>query len=929
MEEIKYIGEHALWGVFGKVFVVLAFGAAFFSFLGLVIGLRKKDDQLLKWSRWAFSIHALAILGVCITLFSLLFLGYTEYDYVWKHSNSTMPFRYLLSCFWEGQEGSFILWMFWHAVLGMVVLNGKNKFKHQILWVVALVQMFLVTMILGVYIGDLKIGSDPFILIRNLSENIGLPWTKMPDYLTRIPVFEDGRGLNPLLQNYWMTIHPPMLFLGFASTLIPFAILVAGFLAGELKTAFKTVLSWSFFSIGALGLGILMGGAWAYEALSFGGFWAWDPVENASLVPWLFIVAGGHMALVVKNRNKYHFTAGILIMLSFILVLYSTFLTRSGILGDTSVHSFTGDGMIGQLLVYLLFFVGLMVFVLSKSPRRRMSVLLSSLFAGLVGSYLMGPEKGIIWFLLNLTAFVLVIYFKEYRSKDDDHIWSREFWLFLGSMIITLSAIQITLSTSIPVFNALLKPFSDWLSHMGDATNWGFLNELSKAGFAPPSDAISHFNKWQIPFAALVSLLVSVSQFFSYKNTAAKSFKDKIWFVFIISGVVTGLWLLLSDFKWNNIGWIILLFTSVSSVVGNAYYWSKTKANWKKAGASIAHIGFGLLLFGAFISTSQSKKISSNDTGWDIRQLSEDFKNDEDVLLFKGDTTLMGDYFISYRNKEVGEGDVYYNIDYLHVLNREFKAGEVVVWEGMFFECMSDHISNGNFAAEQPKVWKMLSPEETKSVANVTAWEPYIPGVVAFTLRPKIQLNERFGNVPEPDTKHWINKDLYTHIRWAELEDDLADEQGFKPAGEYKIKAGDTLFFSNKYAVFEGIGAVTEKEENGLLESDIAAFARLLVYSDKTDSIKIMEPLFILRDSSLVVPDVVEDQKLGLRVKIENLHPESKEVTFLVAEHKDNSKEFIVMQAVMFPSINFLWLGCIVMVIGTIISMLFRKKQNS
>ena len=222
-------------------------------------------------------------------------------------------------------------------------------------------------MLLGIYVGDLRLGSSPFVLIRQLPENLGLPWTGIADYLTRIPQFADGRGLNPLLQNYWMTIHPPTLFLGFAATLVPFAYAIAGLWKGRFREWMAPALPWTFFGVMVLGIGILMGGAWAYEALSFGGFWAWDPVENASLVPWLTLVAAGHLMLVNKRKETSLFTTLLLTLLTFLLVLYSTFLTRSGVLGDTSVHSFTGEGMLPGLLVFMLTFVWLSVVMLLKA----------------------------------------------------------------------------------------------------------------------------------------------------------------------------------------------------------------------------------------------------------------------------------------------------------------------------------------------------------------------------------------------------------------------------------------------------------------------------------------------------------------------------------------------------------------------------------
>ena len=138
----------------------------------------------------------------------------------------------------------------------------------------ALVQVFLASMLLGIYLFDFKIGSNPFLLLREHAEFSNLPFIQNANYLAKL----NGRGLNPLLMNYWMTIHPPTLFLGFASTLIPFSFSIAA-LWNKQYTKWQVVaLPWTYFGILILGVGVLMGGAWAYEALSFGGFWAWDPV---------------------------------------------------------------------------------------------------------------------------------------------------------------------------------------------------------------------------------------------------------------------------------------------------------------------------------------------------------------------------------------------------------------------------------------------------------------------------------------------------------------------------------------------------------------------------------------------------------------------------------------------------------------------------
>src|SRR5205085_11879234 len=201
----------------------------------------------------------------------------------------------------------------------------------------------------------------PFLLLRELGMLDNAPAFKdletgalRQDYLTMI---KDGSGLNQLLQNYWMVIHPPILFLGFASTIVPFAYSIAGLWKKDFGGWTKGAMPWSLFSGGILGLGIMMGAAWAYESLTFGGYWAWDPVENASLVPWLVMVAGLHTNLIFRSSGYSLKSTYAFYILSFLLILYSTFLTRSGVLGDTSLLAFTDLGMNVELYLFLdLFF---------------------------------------------------------------------------------------------------------------------------------------------------------------------------------------------------------------------------------------------------------------------------------------------------------------------------------------------------------------------------------------------------------------------------------------------------------------------------------------------------------------------------------------------------------------------------------------------
>src|SRR5262249_13472409 len=164
----------------------------------------------------------------------------------------------------------------------------------------------------------------------------------------------DGQGLNPLLQDPWMTIHPPILFTGFSSLIVPFAIACAAMVKRDYDGWIKPALPWVVLSTGVLATGFIMGGVWAYKVLGWGGYWGWDPVENGSFIPWLSNAALLHGLLVQRATGSLRRTNFFLAVTSYVLLLYASFLTRSGVLADFSVHSFVNLGLNGFLLSFLL-----------------------------------------------------------------------------------------------------------------------------------------------------------------------------------------------------------------------------------------------------------------------------------------------------------------------------------------------------------------------------------------------------------------------------------------------------------------------------------------------------------------------------------------------------------------------------------------------
>jgi cytochrome c-type biogenesis protein CcmF len=595
---MNYVGEHLWVGQLGNAFIVLSLIAALFSGIGYYFYAKETlTSEWKKFANTAFTIHSISVIGIAATLFYMLFNHFYEYSYVWQHSNNEMPMQYIMSCFWEGQEGSFLLWAFWNVVLGNILRKTIDaKWEAPTMAIFALVQVFIASMLLGVFIGDYKLGTNPFILLRENPEFANLPFVQMENYLEKL----DGRGLNPLLMNYWMTIHPPTLFLGFSSTLVPFVFAIAGLWKRDFTTWQKPALTWTFFSIMILGTGILMGGAWAYEALSFGGFWAWDPVENSSLVPWLVMVGAGHVMIINKNKGGSLFMTHLMAISSFLLVLYSTFLTRSGVLGNSSVHAFTDLGMQGQLVIYVLTFVFICVVLLIHDKLIRVSYVMISLlmlFAGITFGYKINLL--LTWLALSfiITIYSYIKFFP--KEEEEESLYSREFWMFVGSLVFLLSSLVITYFTSIPVMNKLFN--------------------LEKAPIK-----IADYNLWMIPFTIIVLLLVAVTQYFKYKKTDPKLFLKHISLSGILA-VVFGLSAViplyfLKDYslaksidKWNLISYGLLFISALFAVFCNLDYWMRIlKGRMRHAGASIAHIGFALILLGALISTSKKQTISQN-----------------------------------------------------------------------------------------------------------------------------------------------------------------------------------------------------------------------------------------------------------------------------------------------------------------------------
>src|SRR5580692_1783679 len=317
----------------GALAVLLAFAFAVYAIFGSVIGkLAKKPLLTLSAERAVYSVWGLLTIAAGLLVYSLIH-GDFRMAYVYETSNRAMPIKYKFSAWWGGQEGSLLLWSWLLATYSaIVVFMNRRKFRDMMPWVTSVLMatetffLILIAFVLSPF-GVLQAGRG------NVVEGV-------------------GQGLNPLLQYWTMVIHPPMLYLGYVGFTVPFAFAMGSLITKQPGDAWIhttrrwTIVTWLFQSAG-----ILLGQGWAYAVLGWGGYWAWDPVENASLLPWITATAFLHSVMMQEKKGMMKVWNMVLISGTFFLCIFGTFLTRSGVV--SSVHAFA-QSPIGKYFVMFL-----------------------------------------------------------------------------------------------------------------------------------------------------------------------------------------------------------------------------------------------------------------------------------------------------------------------------------------------------------------------------------------------------------------------------------------------------------------------------------------------------------------------------------------------------------------------------------------------
>jgi cytochrome c-type biogenesis protein CcmF len=470
------------------------------------------DQGSMAFARRSYNFFALSIVLASMVLALLLLIRDFRIEYVYQYSGLDLPLHYQFSAFWAGQKGSFLIWLFFGALLGLLVKKtaGRNE-----------------PVVMGIY--TLTLLGLLFILVR---EN---PFVM----LAETPV--DGNGLNPLLQDNWMVIHPPIMFVGYAASAIPFAFAMAALWRRDYDGWAARAFPWALGGFLVLGTAILLGGYWAYKTLGWGGYWGWDPVENASLIPWLLgtvLIHGLHME---RTKGRYRRANFVLSALVYMSVLYGTFLTRSGVLADFSVHSFVDLGISGWLIALMVGFGGIALYLLATRLR------------------------------------------EVPTAKNEDPFLSRGNFMVLATIVISISALVITLGTSAP----LLTRFMENPGQVGP----------------------EFYNRVNTPLALLIALLLALVPYLTWKGeTAFRDVARKIAGPAVFGVAAAVLVAVLAVRHPFHLLFVFLAAVALASNFQKSI--AKLRAGGlRAAGGYLSHVGVGVMLLGFLASSAYDESV--------------------------------------------------------------------------------------------------------------------------------------------------------------------------------------------------------------------------------------------------------------------------------------------------------------------------------
>ncbi|MCC7230843.1 MAG: cytochrome c biogenesis protein CcsA [Fimbriimonadaceae bacterium] len=543
MEDLSLsLPEAPAWAMFaGVAGRVLVYATIVFFFASIIGWLRApKSPGMERLGKVGFWLGACCLFLTFACLASLFQGNQFQYDYVFGHAESNLELKYKIAAIWSGQQGSFLLWAVCSAIFALIAAPRTGLYRR---WFSIPYALFLAAL------GAILAYETPFNVIPEVIQN------------GKILVPPTGRGLVPALQNYWVVIHPPTIFLGFGSLTVLFCWSLSAMLNRNPIAWVRMVRPWAIASTAILGLGLMMGGFWAYETLGWGGFWAWDPVENVSFVPWVFGVALLHGLIIQSTKGTYIGANLVLGGLPFLFFVYGTFLTRSGFLGDSSVHSF------------------------AEMQRGALWVLMGLGLATLIG-----------FLAVYLTSGRRLS--REFSKPPNEGGANRESLYRTSNILLSLLAAATAIGMSMPFLSSLVSKrnvaIQEWLYHQ--VLSWVYVPLM---------------------------ILLAVTPFASWRSLGWKALWSKVFNVLTISVGLTGFALLyLRHPEWGlnadqdkttliagaldvkTVYWVaFLIFLSLFATIGNIWRIVESlRRSPMSIGGFVSHLGIAVFMAGMILS---------------------------------------------------------------------------------------------------------------------------------------------------------------------------------------------------------------------------------------------------------------------------------------------------------------------------------------
>lgn len=638
----------------GQIAIGIAFASALIGSILYYLVAKGRTEYL---SAARISAH-LCIWAVIISAGTLLYYIFNyrfDISYVYEHVSRSLSKPLLFSTFYASQEGSFMLWALLTAIIAIPLMPyaSRQRYEAPVMTVYLSILAFLAIML---------VVKTPFASI----------YAAHPGEVPAGFIPPDGKGLNPSLENLWIAIHPPMLFTGFSLLAVPFAFAIAGLWRRDYQGWITTSLPWTLGAAMILGFGIILGGFWAYETLGWGGYWAWDPVENASLLPWLITVAAFHTMLTQKKTGGLVRTNLLMTLLAYALVIYCSFMTRSGVLADASVHSFVAPGGEVRLLLTLalIIFVGgpLVFFAIRMRDMKTRAAeykLLSRETALSIGAAIVGASALVIFVG---TSAPLV-------SKKVDISYYADLHVPIAIVLMLVNALSLILKWKQSNTREMVKKGA-----------WALITSFVITG-ALYAFGIRDIGYSLIIAAALFSLLVNLEVTYSL-------LKGKLGFVVNRDADVRTK--LLGAFRWMVILGILTMIIAAKGdfykfgyyVVDYGLYWLaatllvvfsfvvfgavKLKADSRFIGAYVAHMGLALFIIGVVASSHYEETT-------------------EFTIMEKEKVKLFNDYELNYGGYKLTPPQ-----SYSFVINVHDKDGGIESVEPILFFSAFDNFKTAN-----------------------------------------------------------------------------------------------------------------------------------------------------------------------------------------------------------------------------------------